>query len=109
MPGHGAERLLDGLAERNADVFGGVVVVDMEIAVGLDRDVDARMPRQQVEHVVEEADTGRNLGHACAVEVDRNLDVGLLGLALDGRRAHERCFPLSLAVLGHPWPKTRVF
>ena len=67
----------------------------MEIAVRLDRDVDARMPGQQVQHMVEEPDTGRNLGHARAVEVDRNLDVGLLGLALDRRSAHEK--PLSRA------------
>src|SRR3954451_7705870 len=69
-------------------------MIDMEIAIRLDCDVDARMPGQQIEHMIEEADTGRNLGHAGAVEVYRYLDVGLLGLALDGRRAHEK--PLSL-------------
>ena len=30
--GHGAERLLHRLAERDADILGGVVVVDMEVA-----------------------------------------------------------------------------
>ena len=93
--GHGAERLLHGLPERDADVLGGVVVIDMEVAIGLHRDVDARMPGQQVEHMVEKADAGRNLGHARAVEVHRDLDVGFLGLALDGRCAHENCFPLA--------------
>ena len=91
--GHGAERLLHGLAERDADILGGVVVVDMQIAIRLDRDVDAGMPGQQIEHMVEEADAGRNVGHAGAVEVYRNLDIGLLGLALDGGAAHEKCFP----------------
>ena len=95
--GHGAERLLHGLPERDPDVLGGVVMVDMEIAVRLHRDVDARMPGQQIEHVVEEADPGRNPGHARAIEVYRNLDVGLLGLALDGRRAHEKPLPLASA------------
>ena len=57
---HVAERLLHRLAERDADVLGGVVVVDVQVALGLDRDVDARMPRQQIEHVVEEADAGRD-------------------------------------------------
>ena len=33
---HVAERLLDGLAERDADILGGVVVVDMQVARGLD-------------------------------------------------------------------------
>jgi hypothetical protein len=72
-----------------------VVVIDMEVAIGLHGYVDAGMPGQQVEHMVEKADTGRNLGHARAVEVYRDLDVGFLGLALDGRRAHENCFPLA--------------
>ena len=72
-------------------------MIDMEIAIGLDRDIDARMPGQQIEHMVEEADTGRYLGYARAIEVYRNLNVGLLGLALDGRCAHEIDFSLPLA------------
>ncbi len=61
----------------------------MEIAIRLDRDVDAGMAGQQIEHVVEKADAGRDIGHAGAVEVHGDLDVGFLGLALDRRRAHE--------------------
>src|SRR5258705_6521552 len=85
---HVAERLLDRLAERDADVLGGVMVVDMQVALGLDRDVDARMARQEVEHMVEEADAGRDRRRAGAVEVDRDLDVGFLGGALDRAFAH---------------------
>jgi len=89
---------------RDADGLGGVVVVDMEAAIGLDRDVDPGMAGQQVQHVVEEADTGRDVGYAGAIEVHGDLDVGFLGLALDGRRAHENCFPWAI------WgPKTRPF
>jgi len=75
--------------ERDADVLGGVVMVDMEIAIRLHRNVDAGMAGEQVQHMVEEADARRNTGNAGAVEVHRHLDVGLLGLALDGRAAHE--------------------
>jgi hypothetical protein len=46
------------------------------------------MPRQQIEHVIEEADAGRNRRAAAAVEIDLDLDVGVLGLALHGRFAH---------------------
>jgi len=59
-----------------------VVVIDVKVADRLHRDVDAGMPGQQIEHVVEEADTGRDIGHAGSIEVDRDLDVGFLGLAL---------------------------
>ena len=93
--GHGAERLLHRLPERDADILGGVVVVDMKVADRLHRQVDAGMPGQQVEHMVEKADPGRDVGYAGPVEVHRHLDVGLFGLALDGGAAHETCFPLT--------------
>ena len=56
--------------------------------LALTRDVDARVARQQVEHVVEEADAGRDRRRAGAVEIDRDLDVGFLGGPLHGRLAH---------------------
>src|SRR5262249_21645460 len=92
---HVAERLLQRLPERDADILGGVVVIDMQVALGLDREVDAGMARQKLEHVVEEADAGRDRRNAGAVEIDRNLDVGLLGAALDRTFAHERIFRLE--------------
>ena len=107
---HVAERLLHRLAERDADILGGVVVVDVQVALGLDRDVDARVARQQIEHVVEEADAGRDVRDALAVEIDRDLDVGLLGGALDrapcGRLARFRrgpagAFRYDFAAAGH--------
>ena len=72
------------------DILGGVVMVDVEIALRLDGQVNARMARQQVQHMVEEADSGRNRRRAGPVEIDRDLDVGLLGGALDRTLAHER-------------------
>jgi len=52
-------------------------------------DVDARMAGQQIKHMVEEADSGGDVGHAGAIEIDGHLDVGLFRLALDGGAAHE--------------------
>jgi hypothetical protein len=46
------------------------------------------MTRKQVEHMVEEANAGRNQCAACPIEIDLNLDVGFLGLALYGGLAH---------------------
>ena len=86
---HVAQCLLHRLAERDADVLGGVVMIDMKIALGLDGQVDAGMARQQVEHMVEEADSGRNRRRTGPVEIDRDLDVGFLGGTLDRTLAHE--------------------
>ena len=89
---HVAECLLERLTKRNADVLGGVVVVDVQVALGLGGDVDARMARQQVQHMVEEADPGRDLRRAFAVEVDGDVDIGFLGRALDLARPHKSPF-----------------
>src|SRR5262249_25020281 len=54
-------------------------------------------------HVVEEPDAGRNRRNAGPVEVDRDLDVGLLGAAPDRAFAHEWIFrvePRLLSGLG---------
>ena len=85
---HIAERLFERLTERDADILGGVVVIDVQVALGLHGDVDARVPRQEVEHVIEEADPGRDRRRAGAVEIDGDLDVGFLGLALHRALAH---------------------
>jgi hypothetical protein len=85
---HFAERLFERLAERDADVLGGVVVIDMKIASRGDVQVDARMPGQQIQHVIEKADAGRDRGFAGAVEIDGNFDVGLLGGSTQRGLAH---------------------
>src|SRR5262249_57650661 len=54
-------------------------------------------------HVVEEPDAGRNRRNAGPVEVERDLDVGLLGAAPDRAFAHEWIFrvePRLLSGLG---------
>ena len=91
--GHVAERLPHRLAERDADILGGVVIVDMEVALRLHGEIDARMAGQQVQHMIEEADPGGDIGRAGAVKIHRNLDIGFLGLALDGGLAHETGSP----------------
>ncbi len=54
-----AERLGHRLAEHDAGILGGVVEIDVQVALGLERDVDQGVARQLLQHVVEEADAGR--------------------------------------------------
>ena len=63
-------------------------MIDVQIADRLDREVNAGMAGEEIEHMVEKADAGRDIGHAGAIEVHGDLDVGFLGLALDRRGAH---------------------
>lgn len=54
--GAGAEGFVEGGSQGEKDVFGGVVVVDEEIAGGADGERPAGVLGEGVEHVIEEAD-----------------------------------------------------
>ena len=68
-----------------ADVLDRVVAVDVQVALGLDREVEPAVAADLVEHVVEERQPGGRVDLALgAVEVDGDRDRGLLGRALPG-------------------------
>src|SRR3546814_12350648 len=69
-----AQGLGHRLADHDAAVLGGVVTVDMQIALGLQRDVDQAVAGELLEHVVEEADAGRHLVGAGAVRWEERRD-----------------------------------
>ena len=71
------------------------MVVDVQVALGANRQVDQRMAGDLVEHVVEEADARRHRGRAGAVEVDATSM--LVSLVLRGTT------PVRMAML---WPQT---
>ncbi len=56
-----APRLGERLPERDADVLDGVVLVDLQVAVGVDGQVEPAVPAELVEHVVEERHAGRHV------------------------------------------------
>src|SRR6185295_8291906 len=66
-----SECLPDG--ERN--VFDRVMRVDMEITGARHFKIEQSVASKQVEHVIEESDTGCDLRSASAIEVDLNLHV----------------------------------
>ena len=61
MPLPVAERLREELAEHDAHVFDGVVLVHVEIALRLQLEVEAAVLGEQLQHVVEKADAGGDL------------------------------------------------
>ena len=59
MPRRVAERLRHGFAERDADVLDRVVLIDVEIARRPSQlQIEPAVTREQLEHVIEEADAG---------------------------------------------------
>ena len=59
------------------------MLIDVEVAAGGDREIEATMTRDEIEHVIEKADAGPILEAAAAVEIDRDADRRLGGLASD--------------------------
>ena len=53
-----ADGLEDRLAERDADVLDGVVLIDVEIAARSQLKVEPAVAREEFQHVIEEADAG---------------------------------------------------
>ena len=63
-PGPIAERLGERGAEHERDVLDGVVLVDLEVAVGRDREVEQAVVAERRQQVVVEADAGLDRGRA---------------------------------------------
>ena len=65
------------------EVLDGVVLIDVEVAGGGDRQVERAVTREQLEHVVEEPDAGADVVAAAAVE--RQLEMNLSSRWSSGR------------------------
>src|SRR5690606_11290742 len=72
-----------GLAEGDANIFHGVVIVDVQVAATFDVHVDHPVPGNLIQHVLEEGNTDVEVGLAGTVQVDLHLDLGFRGVALD--------------------------
>ena len=83
-----AERLREGLPERDPGVFHRVMGVDVQIALGLDVQIDQAVARDLVEHVVEKRHAGGKPGYALAIEIETDRDPGFEGIASDLCGAH---------------------
>ena len=77
------------LAERDADVLDGVMRVDMQVALGVNVEVDQPVPCNLVEHVVEEGNTGGELALTGAVEIQTHGNLRLQGVTGDFGLPHD--------------------
>jgi hypothetical protein len=85
-----ANRAGESLAEDDADILGGVVIVDMQVALGVHGQVEQRMPGEGGEHVIQEADPRFKLDTTRPIQAEGQGDVGLGGRAGDLGGAHGR-------------------
>src|SRR6202012_4710953 len=50
-----AERAIEGLAQRDADVFDSVMLIDIEIAIAFEFQIKGAMTSEELQHVIEKA------------------------------------------------------
>ena len=81
--GFAAQGLFQGLTEYDADVFYGVVVVDVQIAFAGDVEVDHAVTGDLGKHMLKEGDAGVEAVLSGAVEVEAEGDLGFAGVAGD--------------------------
>jgi hypothetical protein len=80
------------LAEPNANVFHRMMRVNVQVAFRFDGQVDKAMAGEQRQHVIEKADASVDLRFTGAVEVERQLDFGFAGFAVNPGGSRGGCF-----------------
>ena len=78
-----AQRLVERATQKDRDVLRGVVGVDLEVAVGLHRQVKQSVASEGVEQVVQEPDAGLNVRPSGAVDIDGYFNACLAGLPFE--------------------------
>ncbi len=90
-----AKRFHQRLPKRDPCVLDRMMIVDVAISLGPNGDVDKGMTRQLVEHMIEKADAGGDVGKPRSIEIKADLNARLVGLAYDCALAHGDFFCLK--------------
>src|SRR5579875_1236846 len=117
-PGPFGQRLMKGASNHDSDVLYRMMVVDGQVAGGVDCEVEKAVAGEAVEHMIQERNPGGDFAAAVAVKCQFQMDRGLACLAFDhgapeiaSRRMIGTCIschrpvcscgPLPAAVRGH--------
>jgi hypothetical protein len=92
-----AECLRHRLAEGDAEIFDGVMLIDVEIPVRVNPQVEGSVPRHELQHVIEKPDAGVHAILPLAVERDRQLNLRLGRLPVDYGAAHRTSSMTAMA------------
>ena len=78
-----SEGLLEGRPQDDPDVLDRVVIVDLDVAPGLEVQVEEAVTREQFQHVRKKSDGRLDAGPARSVQIDGGRHVRLFRLSLD--------------------------
>jgi hypothetical protein len=78
-----AQRFREELAENDAAVFDGVVLIDIEVTGGMQSEIEPAVLGEQLEHMVEEADAGPHVVTALPFDLEGAVDLRFFGDAFN--------------------------
>src|SRR3954462_12655005 len=73
------------------------MLIDVHVSLDGELQVECAVPREQLEHVIEEADAGRHLIAPLAFDPERQPDRRLARLPIDYRAAHSTSSSAAMA------------
>ena len=65
----------EGLTQGNADIFHGVMRIDVQVAIGLNVEIDHAMASNLIEHMLQKRESGIKLRITLSVEINTNGDL----------------------------------
>src|SRR5205807_4722316 len=77
-----AERIGERLANRQRDVFYGVMSINVQITFAFNFEIEQTVARKQLEHVIEKADSGSDLRVTSPIEIELHADISLASRSL---------------------------
>src|SRR5262249_61172251 len=83
-----AERLRDRLAECDAEILDGMVLIDVEIAGRVDPEIEGAVAGDELQHVIEKPDAGPHVVPALALEAEPQGNLRFRRSPIDYRAAH---------------------
>ena len=101
---HIPQPLAESLAQGDADVLGGVVIIHLHVPVAGEHQVKPAVPGKQFQHVVQKAAAGVHLIDPRPVQIQGQIDLGLGGVAFHSYFPHGVNLPECRPVVSAEFP-----
>jgi hypothetical protein len=75
------------LAQADSNIFGCMVAIDMGVSIAMDFEVNQAVPGEKGQHVIQKANTCRDLGNPSPVQVENELNIGFGGFPMNRRNS----------------------
>ena len=83
-----AQSFRDQLPEHYADIFDGVMLIDIEVTGGLECEIESAMLGKELQHVIEKANAAADVVRAAAFDAQPAGYLCFFGVALDAGFSH---------------------